>query len=104
METVAAHPAGLEDLVPRAGNDQHLAQVGMPLDVLRLLQQIGPHPAGGVAEELRDVEHPDRRGRPEPGRQIDPRDVERGRRGAGDRLEIEDPGGGPSQSEQSPSG
>ena len=91
MEPVAAHPARLEDLVSRAGHDQHLPQRGIALHVLRLLQQIGPHSAGRLAEELGDVEHAHRGGRPEPWRQLDVRDVERRRRGPRDGLEIEYP-------------
>ena len=44
VKPVTADPASLEDLVLRPGNHQHLPEQRVPLDVARLLQQVGPHP------------------------------------------------------------
>ncbi len=95
VQAIAAHAARLEDLVARAGDDDRLPQLRPPLDVARLLEQVGPDAAGGLAEELGDVEHAERRARPEPRRELDAGNVQR-RPGArrGDHLEVRHPAGG----------
>lgn len=57
MKPVASHSAGLEDRIVWTGYDKHLTKVGTGLDVTRLLQQIGLDSAGGLTEELGDVQN-----------------------------------------------
>jgi hypothetical protein len=45
--------------------------------------QIGADPAGGLAEELGDVEHPELGAGPQSRWQVEARDVQRGLRAAG---------------------
>ena len=95
VQPVTADAARLEDLVPRAGHHDGLAQLGPPLDVARLLQQVGADAAGGLAEELGDVEHAELGGGPEPGRQLEARDVQGGARARRrDQLQVQHPARG----------
>ncbi len=92
VEAIAADAARLEDLVAGAGDNDRLPEAGMPLHVLRLLQQVGPHSARGLAEEFRDVQDAELGRGPETRRQVDVRDVERGARpSGGDDLEVRHP-------------
>ena len=95
MEAIAAHPAGLEDLVAGPGEDDGLAQLRSLLDIAGLLQDIRADAAGGLAEELGDVQHAELGGRAESRRKVEPRDVQGGARpGRGDQLQVEQPAGG----------
>ena len=71
VKPIAADAARLEDLVACAGNDHGLPESRPALDVARLLQQVGADPAGGLAEELGDVEDAEPGGGAKPGGQVD---------------------------------
>jgi hypothetical protein len=57
VEPVAADAVPLVDRVTRAGNDQDLPQLGTRLYIARLLEQVGANAAGGLPEELGDVQY-----------------------------------------------
>lgn len=97
MEAVTAYPSPLEDLIPRTGEHQHLAEQRVALDVSGLLQQVGPDPSGGLAEELGDIENAEFAGRAETAGQVGTGDVERRARWDTERPKIENAGPGISQ-------
>jgi hypothetical protein len=98
MEAVATHATSLQDLVLGTRNHQDLPELWMPLYVLSLLQQVGTDPAGGLTEELGDVENTQTRGGPEPRRQLRAGNVEAPSRGDAERPEIQNARAGVSQS------
>src|SRR5204862_5740242 len=83
VQPEAADAARLENGIARTGYHDRLAEPGTTLDVPRLLQQIGAHPAGGLAEELRDVQYPELGRGAKPRGELDPGDVQRGPRRRG---------------------
>ena len=91
VEPEAANSARLENGIACPGHDDRLAESGAALYIARLLQEVGPHSTGGLTEELGDVQHAELGRGAEPGRQLDPGDVQGdpGRRGS-DQLEIEE--------------
>ena len=100
VEAIAADPARLEDLVAGTGDHDRLAEPGPPLHIARLLEEVRADAAGGLAEELGDVEDAEAGRRTKSGRQVETRDVQRGARARGGHdLEVQNsPGRDVSQS------
>src|SRR4051794_14078923 len=62
VEPVTADTVTLMNRVVGAGYDQDLPQLGARLDILGFLQQVGANAAGGLPEELGDVQNSERVG------------------------------------------
>ena len=79
MQPVTANTGGFVNGVEGSRNHEYLTQIRPSLYIAGLLQQIGPHAAGGLTEELGDIQNA-KGVRSESSRQSAPRDVQRGLR------------------------
>jgi hypothetical protein len=98
MQPITAYPATLEDLVFCPRHHEHLPEQGVPLHVASLFQEVGPYSPGGLTEELGDVEDAEVGCRAEANGQLRAGYIQRSGLGNAQRLEIENGGGGISQS------